>query len=1128
MTGKGEEPKIGVNPTPQQILRRFVNRTDDYAVQQSDGSYRRIGSALNLDLLKRHLDGEITVGAYSIDPRTQRVKEIVFDVDEDDNADPRRVSRQIIDELKKRIPVGSIMLEASRYPDPSYHVHVFFKPMILASTARKFGEDIRLKLGKNPQEIEVFPKQSMVEEGGYGNLMKLPFGLHRVKNKRSLRLDLTTFTPMDSDLDKIVPVILEEEPSKEVEPREEVKVKFEVRLENLRPCFASMVMGSNEKSLNEKGHLHHQARLALVQEALIGGFPVDQIPSLFSNQTDYDEKKSVKQVMSLVNDAYKDGIHRYRCDTIINKYKWCNANNVEECYLANTGAIPPFEITEIDEHPLEEHGYILENVPGEKSVILRKVEENTPLDVLERVTSEKTKEKIMKVTSAPLDIVEAEIALIFDQRKRNQVQKKIEKVREKMKKAKDKIKEQYNVPTKTPPEKLPEWVNDIAEGILENGDPLGYITDAVNIIHAGDESAIKIEWISSMSAKIAKTKINSWALGKSGIGKTHLKYSVLQTLPSDHFEVFTSASPKSLFYYVKENGPNSLANLLIYIDEVESSKATLPMLRSLTSQTEITPRHLSVYDAEVLDLKILGARTVWFTSVKTFGSEQIKNRFIHVNPDETIEQDDRVFQLQDKQLRQKVEINREPFRVCKAIAKIIDEETSGRGVEIPFTIRWPFKGRRFLYPIFIAFIEVVTKARFMQRKTNENGDFIATLADFEMVRNLWRFFERSIFYRVSSSALDVYEMVPDKQENALTRSELTNYVFLSSRQIGNLCDELMDEDLINKRKRSIDGPGRGAFEYWKMDVKDISDILVDERSEYLDTIRFLREENFGNMEFRKRVRERHFYYYLERGEPLIDKSSRDSISEFPKIEEKEELNNKNGLEVISEIPKIEGREEINKNRLESISKFPKIEEKENLNNNKSVSPEPISEIPYFRNSGVATPRAEIGEHPTKTVSEFPKLTPETEEEATTFTRSVIIPQLLSSIRVEGQVDEDWPRTFLESKGIPISRSSNIVEGLRASGKLNQAIDGSWTAMEAPQRVKPDTPPEEDLPSALVKLVKTLDDMAGREGEETIDGEAPLLEALGWEKEFFRRVLDVAENSKPPLVFRSNGRLGVTK
>lgn len=68
-------------------------------------------------------------------------------------------------------------------------------------------------------------------------------------------------------------------------------------------------------------------------------------------------------------------------------------------------------------------------------------------------------------------------------------------------------------------------------------------------------------------------------------------------------EVFTSASPLSLFYYVKRYGEDALDGLLIYIDEVEASRFVLPMLRSLTGQTEITPRHLPVYDAEVLDLK---------------------------------------------------------------------------------------------------------------------------------------------------------------------------------------------------------------------------------------------------------------------------------------------------------------------------------------------------------------------------------------------------------------------------------------------------------------------------------------------------------------------------------------------
>jgi len=346
------------------------------------------------------------------------------------------------------------------------------------------------------------------------------------------------------------------------------------------------------------------------------------------------------------------------------------------------------------------------------------------------------------------------------------------------------------------------------------------------LIHAGDEEACQIEWISALSAKLTKTKINAWTIGGSGKGKTHLKYSIVQTLPNELYEVFTSASPLSLFYYVKENGEDSLDGVLLYIDEVEASKFALPMLRSLTSQTEITPRHLSVHEAEILDLKIKGSRSVWFTSVKTFGSEQIKNRFIHINPDETIEQDDRVFSLQDQRHREEADVSKEPFNICKAIARIIIQETAEMKVSIPFKFSWPFKKRRFLYPVFLAFIKVIVKVHFKQRETDKENRLVATIEDFMLAKKLWRTFERSIMYRVSNSALNVLDTLSDSPENAKTHSEISETLPVSTRWVRNLCDELLNEGLVNSRKRSKEGAGRLAWEYWKAELPTVENINI--------------------------------------------------------------------------------------------------------------------------------------------------------------------------------------------------------------------------------------------------------------------------------------------------------------
>lgn len=310
-------------------------------------------------------------------------------------------------------------------------------------------------------------------------------------------------------------------------------------------------------------------------------------------------------------------------------------------------------------------------------------------------------------------------------------------------------------------------------------------------------------------------------------------YTTLLLIPREHYEPFTSASPLSLFYYVYKYGEWALDGKLVFIDEVESSKTAEPMLRSLTGQTDVTPRHLSVHEADLLDLTIKGKRSVWFTSVKTFGTEQIKNRFIHVNPNESIEQDDKVWSLQDQTWREDkdpVTVYPETILTAQAIFANIAENTAENKVKIPFEILWPYKQRRWLYPTFIMFIRAITRTNYKKRRT-EDDTLIADKEDFNEARRLWTKLGKTLVYRVSQSAQEILEILPSTPEEAMTHVEISRQLPLSTRRIQELCAEMVDEGLVNHRKReSSDRGGRGAYEYWKATIPTPEEIKLKEET----------------------------------------------------------------------------------------------------------------------------------------------------------------------------------------------------------------------------------------------------------------------------------------------------------
>ena len=97
---------------PQELLEAyaslFVQRSDQYAVQQRDGSYWRVGELLTFSHLAAHLAGRWTLGTYVLDA-SSRCSYAVFDADGDDGLERLAV---LSEELRQAgVPT---LLEASR------------------------------------------------------------------------------------------------------------------------------------------------------------------------------------------------------------------------------------------------------------------------------------------------------------------------------------------------------------------------------------------------------------------------------------------------------------------------------------------------------------------------------------------------------------------------------------------------------------------------------------------------------------------------------------------------------------------------------------------------------------------------------------------------------------------------------------------------------------------------------------------------------------------------------------------------------------------------------------------------------------------------------------------------------
>jgi hypothetical protein len=179
----------------------FVNR-GAYTVQSSTPDsetrcchyYRPKGrTSLSQDTVRRHLEGQVTIGLYAINPATQRCKWVAIDADY-----PDALEDLLKLQWELRQDGVEAALEKSRRGG---HLWIFAAQPLLARDCRLYIHSLarRLKVPvkgtrQDPSSlaatvvladgIEVFPKQDEVPANEFGNALRGPLGIHRGSGKR--------------------------------------------------------------------------------------------------------------------------------------------------------------------------------------------------------------------------------------------------------------------------------------------------------------------------------------------------------------------------------------------------------------------------------------------------------------------------------------------------------------------------------------------------------------------------------------------------------------------------------------------------------------------------------------------------------------------------------------------------------------------------------------------------------------------------------------------------------------------------------------------------------------------------------------------------------------------------------
>ena len=328
-------------------LQLFRGREDCFA-QQGEDFYFPVRQTLDVFYILRHLAGDLTFGLYvlnsascchlfciDIDIPKSELSQVDFTNPDQKYAYLKDKLSAVLEVLRTRLDVPSDSILVEETGGRGYHIWVFFGRPVNGQTAVKFGRAMRTHLDF---EIEFFPKQGrLTANRKYGNLIKLPLGIHQKYGSRSSFIALSrdglrtiagtaenlahlrSVVPMSAEaFEASVTAIAEELPL-----REEAGAQV-LRFDQQRPQFEgapSMLIGQctamrnlRAKAVSGTRFSHSEAfHFADVMLSVADGVDIVHETMRFSLAGDYDRSRTQDEIERITP------LHPPSCLTLVRK-----------------------------------------------------------------------------------------------------------------------------------------------------------------------------------------------------------------------------------------------------------------------------------------------------------------------------------------------------------------------------------------------------------------------------------------------------------------------------------------------------------------------------------------------------------------------------------------------------------------------------------------------------------------------------------------------------------------------------------------------------------------------------------------------------------------------------------------
>lgn len=289
----------------------------------------------------------------------------------------------------------------------------------------------------------------------------------------------------------------------------------------------------------------------------------------------------------------------------------------------------------------------------------------------------------------------------------------------------------------------------------------------------------------------------------------------------------------------------------------------------------------------------------WFCSVSPMKEDgsQLLNRLMLGNPDESEEQDIRVFEKTiDDKWRRKNTTNEGLLEWCQELNELILDEGK-LPVLIPYAdwLVFPDKRNRRDPTKLTSIIWAITRMRCNQRKSVDVvGDgqsiehLIAEPEDVELGLFQFNAMSTNTKNQVSNSAIRILELVPEKESEAISKKELSTLTKKGQDWCYRCLTELLGAGLVNYEKRDR------AHYYWRLNAvsaRNVSDNRVEWDKITLDGLKAAFD---GLSVSRSEKAQQTILEYIQRF-PSFPKSTPGWLKELkpPNQDQKQELNSDN-------------------------------------------------------------------------------------------------------------------------------------------------------------------------------------------------------------------------------------------